>query len=266
MVVNPKISVIMSVFNGERYLEESINSILGQTYKNFDFVIVDDASDDETPRILKHWAAKDSRIKIITNIKNIGLTASLNKAIKTAKGQYLARQDADDISLSQRLEKQIEFLQNHPGVMILGTFGYVIDSEGKILKELVLPTSFAKIKKNLIKGNPFIHNSVMMKREFINEIGGYNEKFRISQDYELWFRALRRGKGENLPLFLVKKRCHSQMISLTSEKEYLKYGIFLRKQAIQKGDYSKFYYIYLLKPYLSFLSTLFFKIFLKRMS
>jgi glycosyltransferase involved in cell wall biosynthesis len=266
MGVNPKITVIMSVFNGERYLEESINSILGQSYKNFEFIIADDASHDKTPRILKHWATKDPRIKIITNTKNIGLTVSLNKAIRRARGEYLARQDFDDISLNQRFEKQIEFLKEHPEVMILGTFGFVTNSDGKILREMTLPTSFAEIKKELIKRNPFIHTSVMMKKDFINEIGGYNEKFRISQDYELWFRSLRKGRAENLPLFLVKKRCHPQMISLTSDMEYLRNAIFLRKQAIEKGDYSKLYYIYLLKPYLSFLSTLFFKKLLKRMS
>ncbi len=254
----------MSVFNGERYLQESVESILNQTYRDFEFIIIDDGSADRTPEILKDWAKKDLRIKIITNEKNIGLTKSLNKAIKIAQGEYIARQDADDISLPQRLEKQIEFLENHPEIKILGTFGYSITQKPKILGKEIVPVSSQAIKKTLIKRNPFIHTSVMIKREIIDRVGGYDEKFRTVQDYELWFRILRIAEGENLPLFLVKKRYRPEMISLKKNKDQLRYMLFLQKEAIRRGDYSKFSYIYLLRTYLSLKCPLSFKIFLKK--
>lgn len=259
-----KISVIMSVFNEEKYLEESIKSILNQTYKDFEFIIVDDASFDKSSEILKNWARKDPRVKIITNEKNIGLTKSLNKAIKIAQGKYIARQDADDISLPQRLKKQIEFLENHLEIKILGTFSYAISQRGEILRKNTSSVFFQEVKKNLIKKTPFSHSSVMIEKETLNKVGLYNEKFRTSQDYELWFRILKIDKGENLPLFLIKKRYLPGMISIKREKEQIKSMLFLQKQAIKRGDYPRVCYIYLLRPYLSLKSPLFLKKFLRR--
>ena len=261
---NPKISVITAVFNGQKYLEESIKSILEQTFLDFEFIIVDDGSTDKTKEILKNWAKKDSRIKIITNLKNIGLTKSLNRAINIAKGEYIARQDADDISLPQRLEKQVVFLENNPEVKFLGTFGYAINGEGKTLREEVLPVSPQEIKNILIKRNPFIHTSVMIRKEIIDKLGGYNENFKFIQDYELWFRILRVTKGENLPLFLVKKRYTSEMISFKNNKEQLKQRVALLKEVIERGDYSKFCYIYLLRSYFSLACPVFLKIFINK--
>ena len=254
----------MSVFNQEKYLEESIKSILSQTFRDFEFIVVNDACSDRSYEILKYWADKDSRIKIIANEENIGLTKSLNKAIKEARGEYVARQDADDISLPERLEKQVSFLDKHPEIKILGTFGYIIDENGKVLGGYRTSVSYANIKRDLIKKNPFMHTSVMIKKEIINKVGDYNEKFNVSQDYELWFRILRVAIGENLPLFLVKKRWHNDMISIKKDKEQIKNTIFFRKQAIEKGDYPKICYIYLLRPYLSSKLPIFLKIFIKK--
>ena len=261
---NSKVSVIMAVFNGQKYIEESIKSILEQTFRNFEFIIVNDGSTDRTKEILLDWAKKDNRIKIITNPNNIGLTKSLNKAINMAQGKYIARQDADDISLPQRLEKQVVFLENHPEIKILGTFGYAINKEGKVLREEILPVSSQKIKNMLIKKNPFIHASVMIKKEIIDKVGGYNEDFKVIQDYELWFRILRVARGENLPLFLVKKRYQPEMISFKNNKEQLRQRIALKKEVIKRGDYPKFCYIYLLRSYLSLVCPTFLKIFINK--
>ena len=259
-----KISVIMSVFNNEEYLNESIESIVNQSYKNFEFIIIDDASFDKSSEILKDWSNKDRRVKIITNEENIGLTKSLNKAIKIAQGEYIARQDGDDISLPQRLEKQIIFLEKHPEIKILGTFGYIIDKHGEILGKEILSTSFQEIKSKLIERNPFIHTSVMIKKEIIERVGVYNDKFKTSQDYELWVRILRIAKGENMPLLLVKKRYHVNMISIKKDKEQLIDMIYIQKQAIREGNFSKLYYIYLFKNYFSLGCPVFFKIFFKK--
>lgn len=259
-----KVSVITAVFNGQKYVDESIKSILEQTFLDFEFIIVDDGSTDKTKEILENWAKKDSRIKIIVNSENIGLTKSLNKAINIVKGEYIARQDADDISLPQRLEKQVIFLENNSEVKILGTFGYAINKEGKILRKEVLPISSQKIKKALIKRNPFIHTSVMIKKEIIDKLGGYNENFKFIQDYELWFRILKVAKGENLPLFLVKKRYQPEMISFKNNKEQLKQRVALLKEVIRRGDYPKFCYFYLLRSYFSLVCPSFLKIFINK--
>jgi len=258
----PKISVIMSVFNIKEYVVESIESILNQTFKHFEFIIIDDGSSDKTREILK--SLKDSRIRLIFNEKNIGLTKSLNKALKLARGEYIARQDGDDISLPQRFERQLEFLDKNPEIKVIGTFGYSIDKKGEILRKETFPVYPEEIKKNLIIKNPFLHPSILIKKEVLQEVGGYNEKFTTTQDYELWFRILKVSKGANLPLFLLKKRYLPNMISLKKENIQLRNTLFLQRQAIKRGDYSKLCYIYLLRPYLSLNCPLFIKKFLRR--
>lgn len=257
-----KISAVMSVFNNEKYVQESIESVLNQTFKDFEFIIVNDGCTDQTGEILKKYE-QNSQIKIIENKKNIGLTKSLNKALKVAMGKYIARQDADDISLPERFKKQVEFLENNPEIKILGTFAYGINDTGEILREDTAPISSAVIKKNLIKNNSFIHPSVMIRKDILNKVGPYNEKFETTQDYELWFRILKVAKGANLPLFLIKKRYTLKMASLQKEKIQLKNTLFLQNQAIKKGEYSKFHYIYLLRPYFSLKCPLLIKNFLR---
>lgn len=254
----------MSVFNCQDYVGEAVESILSQTFKNFEFIIVDDGSSDGTREILLDWAQKDSRVKILTNPENIGLTKSLNRAIKMAQGKYIARQDADDISLPQRLEKQISFLEKHPKIKLLGTFWYLIDKGGRVLAEKTLPVSTRIIKKALIKTNPFIHTSVVINKELLDNIGGYNENFKVIQDYELWFRIARIAEVENLPLFLVKRRYHPKMISVKRDKEQLRCEISLKKEVIKRGDYPKLCYIYLLRSYFSLKCPPFLKRFFKK--
>ena len=136
----PKVTVLMSVYNGERYLHESIESILNQTFKDFGFLIINDGSTDNTPKILKSY--KDQRIKIISNKNNLGLTKSLNKGIKLAKGEYIARQDVDDVSLSERLEKQVKFLNSYPSYAAVGTFTKIINEDSKVIFLLRNPIYF----------------------------------------------------------------------------------------------------------------------------
>ncbi len=147
MSENPKVSVIMSVYNGDKYLREAIESILNQTFTDFEFIIVNDGSTDNSLEIIESY--DDERIKTINNKKNIGLTKSLNKALKFAKGKYIARQDADDVSLPNRFEKQVEYLDSHPEVALVGTSVYLIDENGKIIGKRI---AFAKPRiKDLFK-------------------------------------------------------------------------------------------------------------------
>ena len=219
MPKNPKISVIMSVYNGEKYLREAIESILNQTFTDFEFMIVNDGSTDNSLKIIKIY--NDERIGIINNEKNIGLTKSLNKALKQAKGEYIARQDADDVSLPNRFEMQVKYLESHPEVVLLGTSFYLIDETGEITEKYVVlakPTI-----KDLIKENQFSHGSVVVKKEIVDKLGGYNELFRYSQDYELWLRIAECYEVRNLTQVLCKIRSHNENIRFMNWQEALIY-------------------------------------------
>ncbi len=129
----PRVSVLMSVYNGERFLRDSVESILGQTFTDFEFLILDDGSTDSTCEILEEYANKDARIVLVRNDRNLGLTRSLNKGLRLVRGEYLARQDADDISLPKRLEMQVKFLDAHPEVGVVGSALEIIDENGNTI-------------------------------------------------------------------------------------------------------------------------------------
>jgi len=183
---NPKISVVMAVYNGEKYLKEAIESVLRQTYQDFEFIIVDDASNDKTSVILESF--DDPRIKFIKNPENLGLTKSLNKGIKAAKGKYIARMDADDISLPHRFERQVEFLERNPDHAVVGSSYYQIHDSGKICSLIHVLTDDLEIREGLRKQNWFGHGSVMIWKDAFLKVGGYDEKYKFAQDYDLWLR------------------------------------------------------------------------------
>lgn len=216
-MANPKISVIMSVYNGEKYLRESIESILSQTFSDFEFIIVDDSSTDRSVETIQGYG--DDRIKVTTNEKNIGLTKSLNKALAQARGDYIARQDADDISLPNRLEEQVKYFKKYPGVALLGTSIYRIDEDGRILGKMVATASPGKI---LFKENQFSHGTVMFRREVIDKLGGYDESFRCAQDYELWLRIAKHYEVRILTQILYKLRFHNRAVSMNKIREVQK--------------------------------------------
>ena len=175
-----KISVIMSAKDAQSTIEDSISSILLQSYKNIELLIMDDASTDNTAEIISKFAAKDDRVKMYKNKINLGLTASLNKLIKNSSGQFIARQDSDDISLSSRLEKQMEFIvrKNLDGCFTQATS--IQDSKILHTKSRFVP------KKLLLRfKNPFIHGSLLIRKKVLNEINYYNEDFYYAQDYKL---------------------------------------------------------------------------------
>ena len=184
----PLISVIMSTRNGEKTLLESIESILNQSISNLELIICDDASTDNTLELLKQAQQKDSRIVIIHNETNLGLSRSLNKCLKQSTGEYIARMDDDDYSFENRFEKQIEVLEKHPEYAFVGTGCICFNGieEGDMRNFPEIPNT-----KNLIKGSPYLHPSVMFRREAIMSVGGYSEKpyaIRRAQDYELFMR------------------------------------------------------------------------------
>jgi len=249
-IKSPKVGVIMSVYNGEKYLKEAIESILNQTFRDFEFIIVNDGSIDKTEDILDDYAKQDSRMKIIKNRNNIGLTKSLNKAIQDAKGEYIARMDADDISLPKRLEKQVKFMEKNPKVGLLGVAYYQMNSKGEIVGKNIFPISNKKLQKALIKYNHFFHASVMIRKNILNEAGLYNENIKSAQDYDLWFRIARVSKIANLSEFLMIQRYSMERISINYKNKQMRSSIKIRKNAIRKGQYPLWCYIYLIRPYI----------------
>ncbi|MFC2044652.1 glycosyltransferase family 2 protein [Chloroflexota bacterium] len=225
MTQNPRISVVMSVWNGERYLHEAINSVLQQTFADYEFIIVNDASTDSSQQIICSF--HDDRIKVINNEENIGLTMSLNKAMKMAGGEYIARQDADDISLADRFAEQLKYLDEHPDVALLGTSAYYIDENGETTGKCVIAGSLSIGR--LLKGNRFIHGSTMFRTTVADELGGYNDLFRYGQDYELWLRIAGHYEVRNLTQLLYKLRFHQENIRSKNVEESILYGILARR-------------------------------------
>ena len=212
----------MSVFNGKDYVENAIKSVLSQTYANFEFIIVNDGSTDCTAEILAKF--DDPRIKIITNDQNFGLTKCLNKAISTAKGEFIARMDADDISLPHRLEKQLHFLEKNPDYALVGSAYYRINEKGAICQLINVLTDDGEIKIGLQQQNWFGHGSVMMRRDVFVEMEGYGERFKYAQDYDLWLRISERYKLANIAEPLYCWRSTENSISREKQKEQRDYA------------------------------------------
>jgi len=200
-----KVSVVMSVYNGEKYLREAVDSILGQTFRDFEFIIVDDGSTDHTWTILQSY--DDSRIVLLRNQENIGLTRSLNKGLAAARGEYIARMDADDVSLPKRLEKQVAYLDAHPEVGLLGTWVEIIGERGERLSVLRRPVDPLFITWSLLFDNCLVHSTVMYRRSLVGKLGGYNPS-RYAQDYDLWSRMSLETQIVKLPEVLVSWRSH----------------------------------------------------------
>lgn len=185
--MNNLISVIMSVKNGEIFLDKSIQSILNQSYKNLEFLILDDCSTDESYEIIKNYGKKDKRIKFFRNDKNLGLTASLNILISKSKGSIIARQDADDISVSDRLEKQLKKLNDSDSDFVVSRAKSLQNNSYIPRFSYYLPDKFIMKYKN-----PFIHGTLLIKKSVLISENGYDEKFYYAQDYELFKRLLQK--------------------------------------------------------------------------
>ena len=194
----PLVSIILPVFNGEKYLEESIQSILNQTYKNLELIIIDDGSTDST-LILAQSFLRDSRVSVLTQ-ENQGISAALNRGIEFSRGEYIGRQDHDDISVAERIEAQIDYLLLNENISILGTNTQII-REGELIKTgHDHPTDPKSLKLLSLFNTYFVHGSVIMRREMLKEIGLYctDPKRQPPEDYELWSRVLVKYDGANL--------------------------------------------------------------------
>ena len=210
MKVEPKVSVLMSVYNGERYLREAIDSILNQTLKDFEFFIINDGSTDSTKKILDSY--NDSRIRIINNGKNVGLTKSLNKGLRLAGGEYIARQDADDVSAPERLQKEINFLETHQDYAVVGTFVKILNEDSEVIGLLERLTEDTQIRERLGTDNCITHGSAVIRKKCLQDLGFYDESIVRAQDYEVWLRLSEKYRLANIPEYLYMWRKHDENI------------------------------------------------------
>lgn len=212
----PLVSVVMSVYNGRHYLPAAIESILNQTYPNFEFIIIDDGSNDGAETMLAEYARQNSgRITLLRNPQNIGYTRSLNRGLQEARGNYIARQDADDISEPTRLAEQVTFMEAHPQVGLVGTMVQLIDAEDRPLDFEYFPPAYdnATIQERLLVGNCLCHGSVMMRRHCLAQTGFYDVSLEPSEDYDLWLRLGEVADIANLQKPLYRYRYHAGSVS-----------------------------------------------------
>jgi glycosyltransferase involved in cell wall biosynthesis len=213
---NPLISVVMSVHNAQNYLKEAVESILNQTFHDFEFIIIDDKSTDESPKILSSYT--DTRIVIFQNNENIGLTRSLNKGILSTRGKYIARMDADDISVAARLSIQYDFLEKNPKVAACGSWVKLIgDNPSSVWKS---PCGHNQIRATLLFNSALFHPTVMMRRAMIGSTP-YNDDFYCSQDFDLWVRLSNRYHIQNISRVLLHYRIHDMMIGRTHSQNQI---------------------------------------------
>ena len=188
MITTPKkplISVVMPVYNAEKFVTKAIESVLNQTYENFEFIIINDGSSDKTPEIIQTYKNRDERIVVLTNVNNRGIYISRNLGLDAAQGKYIAVMDADDICLDERFEKQVTFLESQKGVMVLGTNINIIDLNDEFVREKKFPQTSNLIRWGLIFRCPIAHPTVMMRSNLFREVGYSYRNFSPAEDYDL---------------------------------------------------------------------------------
>lgn len=216
----------MPVYNAERFVKKAIESILNQTYADFEFIIINDGSTDESEEVIKNFT--DQRIHLISQ-GNQGIVSALNTGLKIAQGTYIARMDADDISEPTRLEKQVLFMQTNPEIALCGTWAWTIDEHDTITGNYTYPpTNHTAIRKAIIRHSPFIHPSVMFTQKAIKVVGSYSLKYKHAEDYELWTRVVAKFKTANIPEYLLKYRIAEGSITQKHWSTMVRKAILIR--------------------------------------
>lgn len=220
----------MSVYNGEKYLAESIESILAQTYKDFECIIINNGSTDSSLSIMQEYAEKDSRIKLASEERK-GLVYALNTGLQLAQGSYIARMDADDIAYADRFEKQLKCMEGQD-IVLCGTWANIIDEGGKITGSIDYLPRTSRIRTFALLHNPFIHPSVMIRKDILQKVGGYHPFFKHIEDYELWTRIVFKYKTDNLQEPLLRYRVHGSQITKKNNMFMRCMGILVRFLAL----------------------------------
>lgn len=249
----PIVSVVMPVFNAERFVHKAIESISNQTLKNFEFIIVNDASEDKTAEIIHSYARKDKRIRLINNGRNLKIAHSLNIGVSAAKTDLIARIDADDISHPERLEIQYEFLRRHPKVAIVGANISILDKNGKEIWKREYPTMSKDLKKIMLRYSAFAHPVVMFRKRVFKEFHGYDPNMIPCEDLDLWFKIGAKYDLRSIPKTLLKYSLSTESSSHYDVRATELLGFKIKINAIKKLGYrpSTYDLIYNLLQFLS---------------
>ena len=216
----PLVSVLMSVHNGLPFVQEAVESVLAQTLSDFELLLYDDASSDGTTDYL--MGLRDPRLSVFRNEENLGLTATLNRGLELAKGEYVARMDADDVAVPERLERQVKFLEENLDVGLVGSSRILIDERGDFIAAAFATPDDLGIRWKCLLGNPFAHPTVVIRKRVLDAHGlRYDEGFITAQDYELWTRLLPRTRGVNLSEPLLRYRLRDAGLSRSRRTEQL---------------------------------------------
>lgn len=219
----PAVSVLMPVYNGLPYLTEALDSLLSQTFKNFEIIAVNDGSTDGSAEVLASYASRDRRVVVVTNEENIGLPRTLNRGLERCRAPLVARADADDRYRKDRLEKQVAFLEAHPEVGLLSCWVQKIKADGEFFSLVQFPEEDGEIRVRELFVNSFSHPAVMFRRDLVQGVGGYDPEYWTSEDADLWARIRPLMKAANLkePLIFYRKHEKSMMRTRGSEGEKL---------------------------------------------
>ncbi len=227
---SPLVTVLMPVCDGERFLREAIESILCQTFSDFEFLIIDDASTDSSRAIINGY--DDPRIRLLVNDCNIGVTRTLNRGIQEARGRYLARMDADDISVPERLEQQLKRFEAHPECAVVTSFASIIDDDSTTIGHMISDFSPPELDRMLQLRNRLVHGAVMMRCDIVRRLGAYDESMRRSQDYDLWLRISDEYPIHTVPELLYAWRQHGDGITSLHRDEQVRYATRARDAAL----------------------------------
>jgi glycosyltransferase involved in cell wall biosynthesis len=234
---NIAVTVLMPAYNAEKHISTAIESILGQTYKDFEFLIIDDGSQDKTWEVIQKYAKTDKRIVSVKNDKNLKLAGVFNQGIQLANGEYIARMDSDDWSYPTRLEKQLEFLKNNPETVIVGCRVEICHENLEKIYLRNYGINDREIRGKIFRFSPFCHPAIMARRNTMLSCGGYNPLLILGEDYDIYFRLGKKGKFANLPETLFKLRLHNSSTFRQNLKLVRRNTLYVRLKAVVEYEY-----------------------------
>lgn len=226
---NPLVSVVIPVWNSEKYIDEAINSIVHQTYQNLEIIIINDASTDETPRIVDSWALKDKRIRVIHNKRNLGIGGNRSKGVAEARGNFICWQDADDIAFPYRVERQVEILLKDESIGVVGGGLQFFDSKGDGVVRTYAEDD-ESLRRTIFRYNPIAQPASVFRRSVFDVVGGYDASLAVSEDLDMWFRLGEQYKFANTSDVVIRYRQSDGSLTASRLRDMEKVTLMLRRK------------------------------------